>query len=208
MAAGGKGAATCSASTFVPMTPTNCQVSLSPPSLRIFCCALNSQIFLLTFALVGADMSAGHLIIARLRSCKCKGCHCREDWIGWQTNKSGLPPKCFWSSSHAQPALAEHKQVLQPGSRRTHCVPSSEILLQSKANHMKDSSAGQPSFLLPSQESLGAPAPEQVQDKLMLTDFALFFLAWHVVRICLRCIQSVCSGRCQCAENLHNHHAP
>jgi len=46
------------------------------------------------------------------------------------------------------------------------------IFLQSKPNQLKDLSTGQPSLLLPSQESLGAPAPEQVPHKLVLSGHA------------------------------------
>ncbi|KAL0018388.1 hypothetical protein WJX77_002518 [Trebouxia sp. C0004] len=87
--------------------------------------------------------------------------HVRKDWVGWQTKKSGLVSRCLWPSSHAPPDSAEHEQVAQPGNMGTHCLPSSEPFLQSKPKQLKDSSAGQPSSLLPRQESLGAPASEQ-----------------------------------------------
>ena len=40
--------------------------------------------------------------------------------------------------------------------------------MQSKPNQLEDSSAGQPSLLLSSQENLGAPVTEQVQDRPVL----------------------------------------
>ena len=90
--------------------------------------------------------------------------HCRKDWAGWQT-KSGLVSRCLWPSSHLPPASAEREEVAQPGNVTRYCGPSSDLFLQSKPNQLEDSSAGQPSLLLPSQESLGAPATEQVQDR-------------------------------------------
>ena len=114
-------------------------------------------------------MSVGHLILARFRSCKSNSCHCRKDWVGWQTKKSGLVSRCLWPSSHAPPDSAEREEVAQPGNMTPYCVPSSELFLQSKPNQLEASSAGQPSLLLPSQENLGNSAREQVQNKPVLT---------------------------------------
>ena len=73
-----------------------------------------------------------------------------------------------WPSSHPPPASAEREEVAQSGNVTTYCGPSSDLFLQSKPNQLEDSSAGQPSLLLPSQESLGAPATEQAQDRPVL----------------------------------------
>ncbi len=95
--------------------------------------------------------------------------HCRKDWVGWQT-KNGLVSRCLWPSSRAPPASAdqrahEREELAQPGNVTTYYGPSSDLNLQSDPGHLEDSSTGQSSLLLSRQESLGAPATEQVQDR-------------------------------------------
>ena len=141
------------------------------------------------------DVSAGHMIIA-----------CRKDWVGWQTKKSGLVSRCLWPSSHPPPASAEQEKVAQPENVTTYCGPSSDLFFHSKPNQLEDSRTGRPSLLLLSQESLGAPASEQVQDRrVLMIPAVVHLLAGLFMSTCLRCLPACMHLRhSQSANKLQN----
>ena len=87
-------------------------------------------------------------------------------------------------------------------------MPSSEPLLHSKPNELTDLSAGQPSLLLSSQESLGAPASEQVQEwlVLMIPAFALSFGLTCYVHLPEMCTVCMHIRHSQTANKMQNGH--